>query len=143
MSKTSLSDTSLSETTGHCLCGAITYAFDATHVTWRGHCHCESCRRNCSAPFTTFFGVTDGHWRWTGVAPALFASSPGVERRFCATCGTPMAFCADHSPGEMHFYAASLSDPSSFRPEFHTFWQERLPWIHLSDDLPRRHGDRD
>ena len=133
----------MGEMSGRCLCGRVTYSFDEAQVLWRGHCHCESCRRNCSAPFTTYFGVADGHWRWTGADPATYASSPGVMRRFCATCGTPMAYAADHSPGEMHFYAASLDDPSSFRPDFHTFWQERLPWICLSDDLPRRRGDTD
>ncbi len=129
------------EQTGRCLCGAVRFAFDEAGLRWCGHCHCESCRRNCAAPFTTFVGVADGFWRWTGAAPSVHRSSPGVERRFCATCGTPMAFAAAHSPGEMHFYAASLDDPAMVRPQHHAFWREKLPWIHLSDDLPRHCGD--
>ena len=58
-------------TTGHCLCGAVAYEFDGPE-NWTGYCHCESCRRNCSAPVTAFFAIPDGSWRWTGAAPAIY-----------------------------------------------------------------------
>jgi hypothetical protein len=131
----------MGEITGRCLCGATRYAVDEGSVRWRGHCHCESCRRQTASAFTTFLGVADGHWRWTGAAPRLYRSSPGVERRFCGTCGTPMAYASERSPGEMHFYAATLDDPAGFRPEHHAFWREKMPWIRLSDDLPRHSDD--
>lgn len=104
------------------------------------HCHCESCRRQCSAPFTTFVGVKDGRWRWTGEEPAVFASSPGVRRSFCAACGTPMAYAADRWPGEIHFYAASLDDPNAVEPTAHVHATERLRWVRLDDGLPRHEG---
>lgn len=126
----------MSETSGRCLCGAVTYSYEGEPL-WRVHCHCESCRRNCSAPFTTWFGVADGKWRWTGEAPKLF-NSKGGRRQFCGTCGTPMAYAADRFPGEIHFYAASLDDSSGFVPERHVFHGERVPWVELADHLPRR-----
>jgi 4-aminobutyrate---pyruvate transaminase len=58
---------------------------------------------------------------------------------FCATCGTPMAFASTRYPEETHFYAASLEDPTDFRPEAHHTCRGRLPWIHL-DGLPRHDG---
>ena len=122
--------------TGHCLCGAITYEYDEP-VNWCGHCHCESCRRACSAPMTTFFGVENGRWRWTGAGPTVFASSKGVERMFCATCGSQMAYRTDHFPNETHFYAATLEAPEDFAPEKHFFHGEKLPWLHLADDLKK------
>lgn len=124
--------------TGRCLCGAVTYSFDEP-VNWRGYCHCESCRRNCSAPVTAFFGVENGQWSWTGVAPAVFASTPGARRYFCATCGTPMAYAHEKFPHEMHFYAASLDDPADFTPTQHFHYDERLVWLALDDDL-KKHG---
>lgn len=130
----------MTEITGHCLCGRVGYAFDEDHVLWRGHCHCESCRRATGAPVATFFGVADGHWRWTGEEPRVYRSSAGVERRFCGTCGSPMTYSSVRFPGEMHFYAVTLSDPAEFRPEFHAHWQERLPWLRLDDDLHRYSG---
>ena len=80
---------------GHCLCGAVRYAFDAA-PNWQAHCHCESCRRATSSPYTSYFGVSHGHWRWTGETPKVFVSSPGVKRHFCGTCGSPSGGCSSH-----------------------------------------------
>ena len=44
---------------------------------------------------------------------------------------------AEVFPDETHLYAASLDDPNLYRPTAHIFWSERLPWIELSDDLPK------
>ena len=123
---------------GRCLCGNIRYALDADRVRWRAHCHCESCRRNCSAPFTTWFGVPDTAFRWKAAAPAAYASSPGRTRFFCPACGTPMAYRTARRPDEIHLYAASLDESSGFAPEAHEFWAERVDWVQLADDLPRR-----
>lgn len=121
--------------TGRCLCGQLRYRADGP-VLWQMHCHCESCRRATSSPMTTYFDVADGGWRWTGAAPAVHASSPGVERFFCPTCGSPMAYRSD-AAAEMHFLACTLDDPRDVQPEGHDFWEERLPWLLLADDLPR------
>ena len=121
---------------GRCLCGAVTFEYTGVE-NWRAHCHCESCRRQTSSPFTTFMGVPNGAWRFTGEQPKVYVSSPGVRRMFCGTCGAPVAFEADRFPDEIHFYAASLDDPTKFEPERHVHAGERLPWIHLDDGLPR------
>ncbi len=126
-------------TGGRCLCGAVTYEYDGER-SWSAYCHCESCRRNCSAPVTAFFGVDRGRFRWTGAAPAAYQSSPGVRRLFCATCGTPMAYDAERDARNIHLYAASLDDPRAFRPTTHVFIAERLPWFAVADDLPRHEG---
>ena len=124
---------------GHCLCGAVRFAWDGGE-RWRGHCHCESCRRQTASPFTTFVGVSDGRWRWRGERPAAYASSAGVVRRFCARCGTPVSYESARHPGETHFYAALLDDQTTLSPERHDHWEERVRWIELGDDLPRREG---
>ena len=124
------------ERKGRCLCGHITYKFDPDAVLWQSHCHCESCRRACSAPMTTFFGVRDTAWRWSGGRPSVFASPAGVERFFCPRCGSQMAYRSDQSPGEIHGYAASLDRPELAEPTSHDHWDERLPWLPLSDSLP-------
>lgn len=120
---------------GRCLCGAVTFEWRASPL-WAGHCHCESCRRANSAPYTSFFGVADGAWAWTGVEPKLFESSESVRRWFCGTCGSPMAYAADRFPGETHFFAASMDDPESYRADFQVHVAEKLSWVHLDPDLP-------
>ena len=122
--------------TGHCFCGAVTYTYEGPQ-TWACHCHCHDCRRNCAAPVVTFLGTALDGFRWTGQRPKQYVSSPGVIRHFCDTCGTPMAFQAEHYPGEIHLYAATLSDPADFEPTFHVHYDSRLPWLHVEDDLPK------
>jgi hypothetical protein len=122
---------------GRCLCGKVRYLADAAPL-WQMHCHCESCRRATASGFTSFFGIADGHWRWESDEPALYRSSPGVERRFCPQCGTQMSYRTTQAPGEMHFYAATLDDPGQYAPTAHDLADERLPWIVLCDGLPTR-----
>jgi len=124
---------------GHCLCGDVSYEYSGPE-NWRAHCHCESCRRQTASPFTTFFGVPRENVRYTGTAPAVYQSSPGVRRSFCARCGTPIAYETDSLPQEIHFYAAGLEHPKDFEPQFHVFYAEHMPWAETTDDLPRHPG---
>ena len=124
---------------GHCLCGQVSFEYSGP-MTWRAHCHCESCRRNTSSPITTWFGVPKAAFAFTGDAPKTYRSSPGARRMFCGTCGTPMAYEHDRYPGEIHLYAASLEDPQDFAPDRHVHFAERLRWLHVDDDLPKHDG---
>lgn len=121
---------------GHCLCGSISFAYRGEPL-WVAYCHCESCRRGTASPVTTFVGVASDGFRWTQGAPTLFESSPGVRRRFCGRCGTPLAYEADRYPGEVHLYAATLDDPEAVRPTGHVHTAERIAWFEVHDDLPR------
>ena len=124
---------------GGCLCGAVRWRYQGP-VNWTAHCHCESCRRNCAAPMTTFVGVPREAFAWTGASVATYVSSPGVRRCFCGNCGSPVAFDADHYADEIHLYAAGHDDPSALRPQVHVFWSEALPWLHMEDGLRRFEG---
>ena len=48
-----------------------------------------------------------------------------------------MTYRATRFPGETHFYAGTLDDPAAYRSTDHVRTGEQLPWIHLSDGLPR------
>ena len=124
---------------GRCLCGVTSFEYTGKE-NWCCHCHCESCRRNTSSPFTTFFGVPLSAYRFTGQHPGVYHSSPGQCRLFCTTCGTPIAFESTRFPHEIHFYAASLEHPENLTPQFHVHYAEKLPWIDLKDDLPKHSG---
>ena len=143
--------TTTSSSSGHCLCRNVRYRFECPR-TWACFCHCEDCRRNCAAPIVAYIGVPLDGFRWQvgeqeGTKPAFYPSSQGVKRFFCNQCGTPMAFQAEHYPGEIHLYAASLKNPQDFEPTFHVHYQEKLSWLHLDNSLHRypgnTPGDRD
>lgn len=124
---------------GRCLCGSVTFEVELP-VLSVVNCHCESCRRQCSAPMTTYIGVTDGQWQWTGEEPKLFRSSPGVERTFCGTCGSPMSFRSQAMSGTMHFYVAAMADPEAFAPALYVAHEEKLCWFNSDDGLLKRTG---
>ena len=126
-------------TTGRCLCGATRWKFSGA-PKWSCYCHCDDCRRNCAAPIVAWLGLATSNFEWTGASPRTVKSSPGVRRHFCGACGSPMAFEADHYPGGMHLYAASMDDPTTFRPEFHVNVESKLPWLRIDDDLPKYRG---
>ena len=111
--------TATPSSSGHCLCRNVGYRFEGPR-TWACFCHCEECRRNCAAPIVAYIGVPLDGFLWQvgeqeGTEPAFYPSSQGVKRFFCNQCGTPMAFQAEHYPGEIHLYAATLKKSWRFR----------------------------
>ena len=121
---------------GGCMCGAVRYEasgepFNATL------CHCVDCRRASGAPALAWFSVRGDTLRWTQGMPARNASSPGVERLFCARCGTQLTWHGAGAPDEIDITLCSLDDPDAIAPADHTFASQQVRWLHLEDALPR------
>jgi len=121
---------------GHCLCGAVSFAARG-EPRWVAHCHCESCRRATSSAVATYAGFPATNVEWTGARPREFRSSPGVVRRFCGACGSPVSFEGERWPDEIHLFVPSFDEPETFRPACHVHVDEQLRWLHLVDYLPR------
>ena len=83
------------------------------------------------------YGCRQEQFRIVKGALRTYASSPGVARSFCGTCGTPLTYAAERWPGEVHVYVSTLNRPEAFEPGAHVHVGEKLPWLHLSDGLPR------
>lgn len=126
----------MSEMTGRCLCGETRFSFGG-EPNWVLYCHCESCRRATSSPVTAWVSVPVAAFTLTHGVPTSYASSPGVRRTFCPTCGSPLSYETEDLPGEIHLYVASLDDPEQLRPTRHVFEEERLDWFDVHDNLPR------
>lgn len=88
---------------------------------------------------TSFFGVSRAQVEWKG-ARSFFNSSPGVTRGFCRKCGTPIHYMSTRWPGEIHLIAATLDDPTLFKPTAHIHWAERVSWFDSDDGLPTYDG---
>lgn len=132
------SPTTVEQTTGHCLCGRIGFTFEPDAIRWSGHCYCESCRRATASAVTTFVGLSESGFRWTKGKVRTYESSPHVVRSFCPDCGTQLAFQSEKWPGEVHVYAATLCDSTWLQPEAIYHADERLPWIDVKGDFPKR-----
>ena len=123
---------------GGCLCGAIRYRIlgEPKSVNL---CHCESCRRASGGPAVGFVDMPAGGFMWTKGEPAFYASSPGVRRGFCPTCGTALTYEGDNLPGEMHVLSATLDDPSTWVPTAAFYNNERIAWLKI--ELPDPEGN--
>jgi hypothetical protein len=117
---------------GRCMCGDVRY-----EITGRMgdvvHCHCESCRRQNSAAFVTFFIVDKTNFRYTRGTPVLYTSSAGVERTHCGRCGSPISY---ENASELGICACTLEDLTLVKPQAHVMVGEMLPWLDFGDDLP-------
>ena len=121
--------------TGGCFCGFVRYEADA-HPFHETVCHCASCRRMVGAAEVAWFSVPRAAFRLTAGAPSRFASSEGVERSFCPTCGTSLTYRSRDFPDEIDVTIASLDDPDAAPPRDHTQVADKLRWTRLPEDLP-------
>ena len=113
---------------GRCLCGAV--RFEATGAPkWVLWCHCESCRRHSGAPASVFVSFADDVVRVTTGEIAKYQSSPGVERGFCARCGSTLTCSNAKLPGETHYHIGAFEDAAALTPTGELFRKERLPWF--------------
>lgn len=112
---------------GGCQCGAARFE-TAGAPKFVGNCHCQSCRKATGAAFSTWVGFDAGNVRWLTTEPAFHASSPGVKRGFCETCGTPLTYSGEKWAGEMHFLIGVFDDPTNFAPSKEAFTKDALPW---------------
>lgn len=113
---------------GRCLCGDV--RFQATgEPKWVLWCHCESCRRHSGAPASVFVAFSDAAVSMTQGEIAKYESSPGVERGFCARCGSTLTCTSPKLPNETHFHVGAFDCAAELAPTGMFFAEERLPWF--------------
>ena len=122
--------------TGGCLCGAIRYRADGPARS-TSHCHCAACRRATGGPSLAWAIFDEGRVVFERGAPAIYQSSPGVERGFCPTCGTSLTYRRANRPGLFDVTTASLDDPEAFPPTKEIWCEQRLSWTAPNEDLPQ------
>jgi hypothetical protein len=118
---------------GGCLCGAHRYRIteQPQHAVI---CHCLTCRRAAGAQSVGWLTVSDAGFAWETSPPAAYASSPGITRTHCATCGSSLTYRSD--PISLDVTLASLDDPESIPPQREVWLSHRLAWAPASSALP-------
>lgn len=121
---------------GGCLCGAVRYRVSGVPQA-TSLCHCESCRRATGGPSLAWAIFLEEAFEITRGELAVYASSPGVERGFCARCGTSLTYARANRPGLFDITTASLDDPGAFPPSKEIWVEERLSWVAANPALPQ------
>jgi hypothetical protein len=113
--------------TGGCQCGAI--RFRTTELLDNAHiCHCRMCQKAVGNYFAALVGAPKAELSWTRGTPSRFSSSDGVERGFCAQCGTPLFYDAIHSP-DIGLMIGALDHPADVKPISQDSIESRVPWF--------------
>lgn len=126
----------MSDRSGRCLCGAVTFRLTAEPVAARV-CWCRDCQRfsangsaniivptaalEISGPTTEFERTAD--------------SGNKIRQRFCPTCGSPLFANAAVRPELTGVRVGALDDPSSVRPTMN-IWTDSAPtWACFDEEL--------
>lgn len=122
---------------GGCTCGAIRYEVVGEPVT-SGDCQCRQCQRQSGtghSSYLTFVGATVGlsgepsHWRYVGDGGTVKSCA------FCPTCGAPLYITFPDMPDVFVIRAASLDEPSRYKPDSVLWTAAAQPWDHIDPAL--------
>jgi hypothetical protein len=117
---------------GRCLCGAVSYHADAEPVA-TALCHCEDCQRQSGSPFSINVVVPRDAFVVEGETKAFETigteSGKPRQRRFCATCGSPLITEIAEMPDVVVIKAGTLDDRSWLEPQLEVWARSKQPWV--------------
>lgn len=125
---------------GGCSCGAIRYECSAKPIfSW--NCHCRDCQRASGGAYCPVMYVPRSALKVTGPAAVYHdvkaESGRLVQRGSCPTCGSNLFILAELVPELQGLWAASLDDPSLFKPQVNV-WTRSSPWWSLLDPTMKK-----
>lgn len=124
--------------TGKCLCGAVSYSFEAEQ-SGLDACHCHMCRRWSGGPFLCL--GHDGAVTVQGQESiTVYKSSEWGERAFCKTCGTALYW---HLQDGAHyaFSAGTIEDQSALSLTRQLFIEQKPGYYEFANDTRKVTGE--
>ncbi|MFN3581941.1 MAG: GFA family protein [Pseudomonas sp.] len=123
--------------TGKCLCGGVTFEIQGELEPVQV-CHCSQCRRAQGGPFATNIPVAASAFRLLTGADLLtaFESSPGKQRVFCKTCGSPIYSKRVDLPETLRVRAGTIEGELRTKPVAHFYYASKANWFEINDEVP-------
>lgn len=122
--------------TGRCYCGAISVrATQAPQIVCL--CHCVDCRRVSGAPMVAVAAFDASVVTFEPDDGCAVSLVPGAVRNFCGKCGSPLSFRGDYVPDQIYVPIGLLDQAGELTPQVHSYESQRLPWLHIDDDIQR------
>jgi hypothetical protein len=125
--------------TGGCACGAIRYEISAEPL-FMNDCQCRDCQRESGTGHESHLTFSRAAVTLTGEAKHwdMVADSGNVKTRsFCPACGAPVYMTFAAMPEIFTIRAASLDDPSWYKPQLVSYGYRGYAWDHLDPALPK------
>ncbi|ACY18708.1 GFA family protein [Haliangium ochraceum] len=124
--------------TGHCECGAVTYAVTGDEPIHVYACHCRNCQTRSGSAFAEHAMVAAAAFAIAGELNSYRREANGMqfEESVCRTCYTRIFNRNSALPGSIFLRAGTLSGSEHLEPMAHIWVKRKQPWIHLKDDVP-------
>ena len=97
---------------GSCLCGDISYRYEASQSATALHCHCRDCQKVTGSGKATIVMFPEDAVAIEGTFKqysCLGSDGSHVNRGFCPRCGSQMFTHVDEIPGMLFIKAASMT----------------------------------
>jgi hypothetical protein len=129
--------------TGSCLCGAVRYEVQGDLAPIQ-LCHCADCRKAQGSAFGANIPVATADFRLVSGQDALraYEHSPGKERVFCGTCGSPVISRLLAKPEVVRLRAGTLDAPVGAALAFHFYTASKADWWEINDGVMQYPGAR-
>jgi len=125
---------------GGCACGAVRYECLQLPLGML-NCHCRDCQIAGGSTCSPTLIMPRSAVRLTQGQLAHFEkradSGNLATREFCPSCGTPLFASTSAAEEYLAVRAASLDDPSWFRPEANFWMDSAQPWDYVDPAIPR------
>lgn len=128
----------MTDRTGHCLCGAVSFKLTADPLATR-ICWCRDCQHLAANGTVNMLVPADALSFSGAVSEYTRAADSGSEvtRQFCPSCGTQLFARSSARPQFRVVRAGNLDEPSSVQPTSN-IWAARAPaWACLDAALER------
>lgn len=129
----------MSQYEGGCACGAIRYQV-SEEPQFSFHCQCRQCQRITGTGHASQFMVPRTAVTLRG-KPTYYElqadSGNAVRSGFCSICGSPILKTSAGHPAVMFIHAASLDDPSRFKPQKIVWSTGGQPWDYVDPGLEK------
>jgi hypothetical protein len=125
--------------TGGCACGAIRYEIAGEPLV-QNDCQCLDCQHMSGTGHGSYLTFPNAGVKQTGAATRwdIVGDSGNVKTRaFCPACGSPVYMTFSAMPEVFTVHAASLDDPSRYKPQAVTYTVRGHAWDHFDPALPR------
>src|SRR5687768_1365002 len=125
--------------TGGCLCGQVRYECSADPF-FMGNCHCRDCQKSSGGAYEPDIGLPATALKITGAVKYYDKKADSgntLSRGFCPECGSRLFGKTTATTDLAMITAASLDDPSQYRPQMDIYISSAQHWDHMNPALPK------
>ena len=127
----------MSEFTGSCHCGEISYTFSGEPLR-QVNCHCKNCQKTSGGPYLANIFVSEDTLLIKGspkVYQHLADSGNQMTKKFCGNCGAQMFSLGSGRPGIVIIRGGTIDNLEIIQPTLNIFVSSKIPSTPLDESL--------